>query len=216
LFVALRPPAATRAALLAAMARIPGARWQDDGQLHCTLRFIGEVDRHQAEDVAAALGGVRHPAMTLRLGSPGVFERKGRVDTLWVGVKPRDAIEPLHLKIDRALHKAGIPPDARAFVPHITIARFARGDADAGRRGPDHRAHRAFVRDRSLRAVRKPARFGRRALRNGVPLSPRSNLIERASRGQDHRGEPIRKGSRPKPTPSLFEIPGGIPRSDPY
>jgi 2'-5' RNA ligase len=129
LFVALRPPAATRAALLAAMARIPGARWQDDGQLHCTLRFIGEVDRHQAEDVAAALGGVRHPAMTLRLGSPGVFERKGRVDTLWIGVKPRDAIEPLHLKIDRALHKAGIPPDARAFVPHITIARFARGDA---------------------------------------------------------------------------------------
>ncbi len=129
LFVALRPPATTRAALLATMAGTTGARWQDDGQLHCTLRFIGEVDRHQAEDVAAALGGVRHPAMTLRLGSAGVFERKGCVDTLWIGVKPRDAIEPLHLKIDRALHKAGIPPDVRAFVPHITIARFARGDA---------------------------------------------------------------------------------------
>lgn len=129
LFVALRPPATTRATLLAAMGGIPGARWQDDGQLHCTLRFIGEVDRHQAEDVAAALGVVRHPAMTLRLGSAGVFEHKGRVDTLWIGVKPREAIEPLHLKVDRALRKAGIPPDTRAFVPHITIARFARSNA---------------------------------------------------------------------------------------
>jgi 2'-5' RNA ligase len=129
LFAAFRPPATTRAALLTMMTGVPGARWQDDAQLHCTLRFIGEVDRHCTEDVTAALGKVRHPVMTLRLGSASVFERNGRVDTLWIGVQPRELVAALHARIERALHQVGIGPDARAFLPHITIARFARGSA---------------------------------------------------------------------------------------
>jgi hypothetical protein len=36
-----------------AMDGVPQARWQDDEQLHLTLRFIGEVDRPVAEDIAA-------------------------------------------------------------------------------------------------------------------------------------------------------------------
>ena len=48
LFVALRPPAVVRQQLLAAMQGVPGARWQDDDQLHLTVRFVGDVDRHQA------------------------------------------------------------------------------------------------------------------------------------------------------------------------
>lgn len=129
LFVALRPPAATRALLLGLMGGVPGARWQDDAQLHCTLRFIGEVDRHQAEDVAAALGRVRGEPLALSLGVAGTFDRKGRVDTLWVGVQPRDAVASLHGRVDAALRQAGIAADDRAFVPHITIARIARSEA---------------------------------------------------------------------------------------
>ena len=129
LFVAIRPPAATRALLTSLMGGVPGARWQDDAQLHCTLRFIGEVDRHQAEDVAAALGGVRNEALRLSLGPAGTFDRKGRVDTLWISVQPREAITVLHDRVDAALRRVGVAPDDRAFVPHVTIARFARGDA---------------------------------------------------------------------------------------
>lgn len=129
LFVALRPPAATRAALLATMTDLQGARWQDDAQLHCTLRFIGEVDRHHAEDIVAALGRVRHPAMMLGLASAGVFEREGRVDTLWIGVQPREPVKALHDRIEWALHGVGVGADARAFLPHITVARFSRSRA---------------------------------------------------------------------------------------
>src|ERR1700761_8765513 len=115
LFVAFRPGADVRAGLLGLMGAIPGARWQNDEQLHCTLRFIGAVDRHQAEDIAALLGHVRHPAMRLSLGTPGTFERAGRVDALWVSVHPRDRVKALHDKIDRMLAKAGIAPETRAF-----------------------------------------------------------------------------------------------------
>lgn len=47
LFVALKPPPPMRNALLAAMGGIVHARWQTAEQLHLTLRFVGEVDRHQ-------------------------------------------------------------------------------------------------------------------------------------------------------------------------
>lgn len=129
LFVAATPPAAVRAALLAAMGGIAGARWQSDEQLHITLRFIGEVDRHCAEDIAVALGGVRHPPLSLALGAGGTFDRQGRIDTLWVGVQPRDAVASLHARIDRALGRAGVAAETRAFLPHITLARFSRGSA---------------------------------------------------------------------------------------
>jgi 2'-5' RNA ligase len=129
LFVAIEPPPHVRDVLLAAMGGIAGARWQRDDQFHLTLRFIGEVDRHQAQDVAAALAQVRGPAFDLALGPAGVFDRRGRVDSLWAGVTPADEVAALARRIDTALRRAGVPPETRAFVPHITLARFGR---DAG------------------------------------------------------------------------------------
>lgn len=121
-----------REALLARMGGIVHARWQTADQLHLTLRFIGEVDRHQAEDIAAALGSVHHPSFTLALEGTGQFDRKGRTDTLWVGVAPQEPVKLLHNKIDRALHRVGVPPETRAFLPHITIARFGRSGGAVG------------------------------------------------------------------------------------
>jgi len=108
------------------MGGVPGARWQDDDQLHLTLRFIGEVDRHVAGDVAAALGSVRHPPFAIALSGIGTFDRKGRIDTLWAGVRPHDEVSALHRRIDQAMVRAGLEPEPRAFQPHITLARFAR------------------------------------------------------------------------------------------
>lgn len=126
LFVALRPPAAIRQRLIATMAGVPGVRWQDDDQLHLTLRFVGEIDRHRAEDVVAALGRVSGNAPTLRLAGVGAFD-----NALWAGVTPREPLAALHARVDGALRIAGIAPDRRAYLPHITLARLARGRTDA-------------------------------------------------------------------------------------
>ena len=126
LFVAIRPPVPIRDRLIGAMGGIVGARWQDDDQLHLTLRFIGEVDRPLAEDIAAALGGVRHPPFEIALDGLGIFDRKGRRDALWAGVAPHDALATLHRKVDQALVRAGLPPEGRAYLPHITLARFGK------------------------------------------------------------------------------------------
>jgi 2'-5' RNA ligase len=132
LFVAIRPPHAIRERLLATMGGIPGARWQSDDQLHLTLRFIGEVNRHCAEDVAAALGSIHHPRFELALDGIGQFDRKGRIEILWAGVTPHGGLKSLHNKIDQALSRIGLPAEGRAYLPHITLARFSRGAGSVG------------------------------------------------------------------------------------
>jgi len=123
LFTALELPLPVRDALLAAQGGIAGARWQRDEQLHLTLRYIGEVDRHQAQDIAAALAGVHVPPFTLSLDAPGTFDRHGRIDTLWVGVRPHTEVTALAQRINTALARIGISPETRAYLPHITVAR---------------------------------------------------------------------------------------------
>lgn len=141
LFVALRPPAAVRAALRGIMAGVPHARWQDDDQLHLTLRFIGEVERPQAEDIAAALGHVGPESIAIALNGVGRFDKSGRTDAIWAGVSPHDALHRLHKKVDRALQAVGLPPEGRAYLPHITIARLQRSagvEAQVDRYLADH------------------------------------------------------------------------------
>ena len=127
LFAALRPPRPIRARLLAAMGGVRGARWLDEDQLHLTLRFIGEVDRHAAADVHAALGAVHHPGFEIALNGIGAFERRGQPTTIWAGVAPHEPLKALHKKIDQACLRAGVEPDRRAYMPHITLARLGRG-----------------------------------------------------------------------------------------
>ena len=127
LFVAIRPPRLILDQLLDMMDGVPNARWQDEEQLHLTLRFIGEVDRHQAGDVVAALGSVHHPAFDLSLSGIGAFDRRGDPKVLWVGVSPQEPVKALARKIEQALVRAGIEPERRAFHPHFTLARMARG-----------------------------------------------------------------------------------------
>jgi len=126
LFVALRPPRAIRSLLAEAMHGIADARWQDDDQLHLTVRYIGEVDRRMAEDIAVELGHVHAGAIDARIAGIGAFDRRGRIDALWAGLTPHDALAGLHRKVDHALVRLGLPPEGRAYLPHVTLARLPR------------------------------------------------------------------------------------------
>ncbi len=132
LFVAIRPPRAVRERLLGLMGGVRGARWLEEDQLHLTLRFIGEVDRHVGADLHAALGAVHHPRFEIALDGIQSFERRGEPVTLWAGVTPHAPLKTLHNKVNQACLRAGVEPDRRAYLPHITIARLGRGGGPIG------------------------------------------------------------------------------------
>ena len=126
LFFALRPPAPIREALLSLTEQVSGARWQDDNQLHLTLRYIGEIDEGAAEDIAEA---ARHLAFTpfdIAVEGCSFFARKGIPTQLYAAVKRDDRLTALHKKLDRICVRCGVEPEQREFVPHITLARLNR------------------------------------------------------------------------------------------
>ena len=123
LFVAIRPPETIRDLLVDAMDDSPEFRWVADEQLHLTLKFVGEVDRPVADDIADALSRVHSPGFELRIAGAGRFEQRN-AGALWAGVEPREPVATLAAKIDRACLAAGIAPERRAFHPHITLARW--------------------------------------------------------------------------------------------
>lgn len=126
LFIGIRPPVAVREALIDTMEALEGARWQDDEQLHLTLRFIGEVERPIANDLAAALANVAGPSFELKIESVSHFERKGIPSAIWARVLPTPELEGLRTKIERACDLAGLGRETRRFTPHITVARLGR------------------------------------------------------------------------------------------
>ncbi len=132
LFVALRPPSGVRAALLAAQGGVEGARWQDEDQLHLTLRFCGEVDDRTGQDLVSALDGILAPSFALDVRGAGYFERKGRPHTLWAGFAPSPDLTTLQGKVERACQAAGLPPEPRKFAAHITLARMSGGAVGVG------------------------------------------------------------------------------------
>lgn len=132
LFVAIRPPEEIRDLLIDAMADSPELRWVSDDNLHLTLRFVGEVERPLADDIALALSRLRSGPFELGVTGVGMFERRSG-GALWAGVEAKPPVAALAAKVERACIAAGIEPEHRAYHPHITLARFNRRGAAPAR-----------------------------------------------------------------------------------
>ncbi len=123
LFVALDLPDSVRERLTALQGGVPGARWSTAEQMHLTLRFIGEVAENVAHDVDDALATIRAPSFSLELSGVGEFGGKNP-RALWAGVKSSEALLHLQKKVETALQRIGLIPEARKYSPHITLARL--------------------------------------------------------------------------------------------
>jgi 2'-5' RNA ligase len=123
LFVGIEFPPELKLRLSLLETTLPGARWIDPGNLHLTLRFIGEITEDFAADVDEALARLKARRFTLQLSGTGVFGGN-RPNTLWVGVERHPELVVLHDKIEQALIRIGLAPEPRRFAPHVTLARL--------------------------------------------------------------------------------------------
>lgn len=120
-FVAAVPPPPVAAAL----ARIvppgtPGLRMPPVGQLHATLRFLGDAD---PAALVTALRAAALPRVTARVGP--ALQVLARV----VVVASVAGLEPLATGVDAVVRGLGHPPDPQPFLGHVTLARAASPSA---------------------------------------------------------------------------------------
>ena len=109
---------------------LTGARWIDPENYHITLRFIGDVDRQTADDIADGLERLSHSvAFPVRLTHLGTFGGD-KPRSLFAAVEASEALHHLQSAHERVLQRVGLPAEGRRFVPHVTLARL-RGAAAA-------------------------------------------------------------------------------------
>ncbi len=130
LFVALDLPWGVREALSGLARGLGGVRWVAPENYHITLRFVGEVPGHRAEEIDLALAALRSRQFALELAGVGTMEKAGRVVALWAGVERNPALEHLRGKVETALQRTGLEPERRRFAPHVTLARLGEGAAE--------------------------------------------------------------------------------------
>jgi 2'-5' RNA ligase len=124
LFVAIDLPPAQRDRIQSICSGLPGTRWTPAGQIHLTLRFIGEVDDSLFRQITDTLAKIRTEPLTLTIKGLGHFPPRRLPRVLWVGLEKNDRLLQLRNRIETALVRIGLEPEERKFAPHITIARF--------------------------------------------------------------------------------------------
>lgn len=126
LFVGIPLPGDVRQHLHLLAAGLEGAHWISPENMHLTLRFIGEIDEHRADDINDALNAIHEPSFDISLNGIETFGRGHMVHTLWAAVKSEPGLVHLQGNIESALVRAGLEPERRKYTPHVTVARVRK------------------------------------------------------------------------------------------
>lgn len=123
-FIAIPVPDKITPFLHAMGGSLPGAKAVPPEQIHITIRFIGEIEWLQFQDIAESLNQIEHEKFQITIKGVGHFPPRGKPRVLWAGINEKHNLIHLRNRIDRQLKSCGIPPEGRKFSPHITFARL--------------------------------------------------------------------------------------------
>jgi len=134
LFIAVTLPDEARARCADEAARVGralgplarGVRFPREEGLHFTLKFLGHVPEEQELPICAALAKAATEAAPFPLSLAGLqafpSARRPRVVTLGVA-QGGPEMTRLAAAVERHVAPLGFPTEARAFTPHVTLAR---------------------------------------------------------------------------------------------
>ena len=128
-FIAIRLEPAIRAAIAEALAALPpvgGIKPVPPENLHLTLKFLGEIDRAQEQEVCRILRAVAagHAPFALEARGTGAFPNRHRPRSLWVGLAESPALTALATAV-----RSQVPyGDGGRFSPHLTVGRIQGAD----------------------------------------------------------------------------------------
>jgi 2'-5' RNA ligase len=102
------------------------ASWSRPENVHLTLKFIGEIAPGRvgnlSEAAAAAVAGFS--PFEILIKDTGSFPKHGTPRVFWIGVDDYSGmLAQLQAKLDEECLRLGFAKEARAFNPHLTIAR---------------------------------------------------------------------------------------------
>lgn len=105
-------------------------KWVRRDALHLTIKFIGELETAELPAAISAIESASSaaPPFTMRVAGLSGFPPRGRIRVVHVEVEENSgALASLQKGVDQGLAQAaGVKPEQRRFVPHITLGRAKR------------------------------------------------------------------------------------------
>ncbi|HVP36891.1 MAG TPA: RNA 2',3'-cyclic phosphodiesterase [Terriglobales bacterium] len=100
--------------------------WVKPGNVHATLKFLGEVPEDKIEKVfegtEKSIQGIK--GFKLNLKDLDCFPNIRRPRVVWIGVeKGKEELALMARKIEQEMENIGYPKENRKFSPHLTIGR---------------------------------------------------------------------------------------------
>ncbi len=133
LFTALEIPELIRSQLTALQSGPLGVRWIAPENFHVTVAFVGEIDERAAHVLDGELRDVRAPGFEIELKGAGEFGGR-KPHSLWARVEPNAALTNLFERHQAAMRRAGLAPESRRYVPHVTLGRAKELTPEAAQR----------------------------------------------------------------------------------
>ncbi|MGF7118447.1 RNA 2',3'-cyclic phosphodiesterase [Methanobacterium oryzae] len=99
-------------------------KYVETENLHCTLKFFGEIDEDKVNDIIEVIGNKieNHEPFKINIKKSGVFPNERYIRVLWLGMEDVEPFSNLQKDLDEEFVKMGFKKE-RSYVPHLTIGR---------------------------------------------------------------------------------------------
>ena len=96
---------------------------------HCTVRFLGNVERSSMAEIQSAthdaFEAARIPSFECKLSACDVFPNRHHARVFWIGLIPTEPFQAIEHLIAAGLKATGMPFErVHSFYPHLTLFRF--------------------------------------------------------------------------------------------
>ncbi len=101
--------------------------WVKTGNIHLTLRFLGNINTAQSIQIQEIISGIclKNEKIKIKLGSLGVFPNFNKPRVLWVAINEgAEKISFINSYLEKDLQKINFPNEEKPFHPHLTLARI--------------------------------------------------------------------------------------------
>ena len=101
--------------------------WERTEKLHLTLKFLGDLDEKQLQNLieASEVAARQISDFKLQIHQTGVFPARRNARILWLGLKDEaESLQKLNTVLESECAARGVTKETRDFKAHLTIARL--------------------------------------------------------------------------------------------
>lgn len=110
-------------------ASMPDVRWTKAGNIHLTLKFLGDVETSQIDAISEALRDIAShlSPFAVSLAGVGAFPNSRKPRIVWIGLgKGVNELVEMAKQIEGSMKKLGFQREKHPFRPHLTVGRIRR------------------------------------------------------------------------------------------